>query len=317
MPQLFNNNYNCFNTYINPTVPDERPNILAWLSSLDPKLRHQGIRDRRIGDIGEWVLQTEEFRSWSGGGGESESDNSFLFCCGDPGVGKTFVRYFNMNELLRMKEKRQVLTSCDASSVVIDNLCNRAGGQNATVACFYFDFAAQNEQSLVTILSSLLKQLVFGLDEIPEEISKAYEERKNAIGGQGPQISNILKMLQTISSRRRSFICIDALDECATEERAKLLDSLDQLLQQSPGTRIFVTGRPHILPEIGRHLARGVTSLSISPKRDDIVTYLRSRLAADTIPDAMDSILEADILKKIPSNISEMYVEATTLRKLP
>ena len=201
--------------------------------------------------------------------------------------------------------------------MVIDNLCNQARGQNATVACFYCDFAAQNEQSLATILSSLLKQLVFGLDEIPEEISKAYEERKNAIGGQGPQISNILNMLQTTSSRRRAFICIDALDECATEDRAKLLDSLGQLLLQSPGTRIFVTGRPHILPEIRRHLIGGVTSLSISPKRDDIVTYINSRLAADTTPDAMDGTLEADIVKKIPSDMSEMYVEATTLRKLP
>ena len=201
--------------------------------------------------------------------------------------------------------------------MVIDNLCNQVRGHNATVACFYFDFAAQNEQSLATIVGSLLKQLVFGLDEIPEEISKEYEERKNAIGGQGPQVSNILKMLQTTSSRRRAFICIDALDECATEHRAKLLDSLDQLLQQSPGTRIFVTGRPHILPEIGRHLAGRVTILSISPKRDDIITYIHSRLAADTTPDAMDSTLVADISKKIPSDISDMYVEAGTLRKLP
>ena len=207
-----------------------------------------------------------------------------------------------------MEERRQVLTSGDASSVVIDNLCDQAKGINATVACFYFDFAAQNEQSPVSVLGSLLKQLVFGLEEIPEEISDAYKDRKNAIGGQGPQISNILKMLQTTSARRRAFICIDALDECATEHRAKLLDSLGQLLEQSPGTRIFVTGRPHILPEIGRHLRTRVARVSISPKRDDIVTYLRSRLAADTAPDAMDSTLEADILRKIPSDISEMYV---------
>ena len=200
-----------------------------------------------------------------------------------------------------------MLTSRDVSSVVIDNLCSRAREQNATVACFYFDFAAQNEQCPTTMLGCLLKQLVFGLIEIPEEISEAYEESKNAIGGQGPQISNILNMLQTTSSRRRTFICIDALDECAAEHRAKLLDSLGQL-QQSPGTRIFVTGRPHILPEIRKNLAGGVTSLSISPKRDDIVTYLRSRLAADTTPDAGDSNLEADILKKIPRDISEMYV---------
>ena len=316
MSQLFKNNSNSFNTnnsfnttYINPTIADELPNILDWLSPLDAKLRHQDIRDRRVGNIGEWVLQTEEFRSWYAGSGGGESDNSFLFCYGDPGVGKTYIRYNSTSERLRMEEKWQGLTSCDFSSVVIDNLCSQAREQNATVACFYFDFAAQNEQSPTTMLGCLLKQLVFGLNEIPDEISEAYEGRKNAIGGQGPQISNILKMLQTTSSRRRAFICIDALDECATEDRAKLLNSLGQLLQQSPGTRIFVTGRSHILPEIGRNLAGGVTSLSISPKRDDIVTYLRSRLAADTTPDAGDSNLEADILEKIPRDISEMYVE--------
>ena len=210
-----------------------------------------------------------------------------------------------------------MLTSRDGSSTVIDNLCNQAGGQNDTVTCFYFDFAAKNEQSPASVLGSLLKQLVFGLREIPEEISEAYENRKNAIGGQGLQLSDILRMLQITSSRKCVFICIDALDECAAEHRANLLGSLGQLLQQSPQTRIFATGRPHILPEIGRCLGGRVASISISPKRDDIVTYIRSRLAADTALDAMDSILEAEIMKKIPSDISEMYVETITLPKMP
>ena len=210
-----------------------------------------------------------------------------------------------------------MLTSRDVSSTVIDNLSNQAGGQNDTVTCFYFDFAARNEQSPARVLGSLLKQLVFGLGEIPEEISEAYEDRKNSIGGQGLQISDILRMLQITSSKKRAFICIDALDECAAEHRATLLDSLGQLLQQSPRTRILVTGRPHILPEIGRCLGGRVTIISISPKRDDIVTYLRSKLAADTAPDAMDSTLEAEIMKKIPNDISEMYMETTRPPKLP
>ena len=161
--------------------------------------------------------------------------------------------------------------------MAIDRLCNRARGQTATVACFYFDFVAEQEQSPAGILGSLLKQLVFGLKEIPEEISEAYEDRRNAIGGQGPQISDILQMLQTTSSRKLAFICIDALDECATEHRVKLLNFLGQFLQQSPDTRVFMTGRPHILPEIERRLGGRVTSLSIIPKRDDIVTYLHNR----------------------------------------
>ena len=232
------------------------------------------------------------------------------------GLGKLI--FGNKNVPQQVEEKRSGADKLrDDSSMVIDNLCGRAGGQNATVACFYFDFAARKEQSPVSMWGSLLKQLVFGLEEIPKEIWRAYKDRKNAIGGQGPQISTILKMLQTTASKKRTFICIDGVDECATEHRAKLLDSVGELVQQSRDTRIFVTGRPHILPEIKGHLAGRVKSVSISPKRDDIVRYIHSRLAADTTLDAMDSTLEAEIMKKIPDDISEMYVAAITLQKLP
>src|SRR5437868_5854792 len=137
-----------------------------------------------------------------------------------------------------MGEKGRVLTSRDVSSLVIDKLCDQAGDQNATIACFYFDFAAQKEQSLASMLGALLKQLVCGLEETPEEISRAYQAQKNSIGGRAPQPSDIIKMMQAASSKKRTFICIDALDECVAEHRVKLLDSLNQILQNSPGTRI-------------------------------------------------------------------------------
>ena len=208
-----------------------------------------------------------------------------------------------------------MLTGSD-SSLVIDSLCSLAEGGNATVAYIYFDFATQNEQSPVNTLGYLLRQLVFGLEEIPEEIPRAYEDQKSVIGEQGPQISAILKMLQTTSSKKPPFICIDGLDECRTEYRVKLLDAIRELLQHAPGIRIFVTGRPNILLEIEKSLAGSVASVSISAKRDDVIRYIHSRLAAGTTPDAMNTGLEEDILKTIPSDIPEMYVEAMVLRKL-
>ena len=96
MSQSFSRNTNSFNTAIsvsnNFTVTNDRSNILAWISPLDPKLRHQDIQDRRIESIGEWLLQTEEFRSWHAASGGDGSDNTVLFCYGDPGVGKTYIR---------------------------------------------------------------------------------------------------------------------------------------------------------------------------------------------------------------------------------
>ena len=192
----------------------------------------------------------------------------------------------------------------------MDNLCDRARGQNAAVTCFYFDFADRKEQSATRALGSLLRQVVGGLERIPEEISRAYREERNAIGGRGPRLPDIVRMLQAITSSLPTFVCIDALDECAVPDRVKLLNSLQQILKKSPRTRIFIVGRPHIQDEVERLLAGRVTSVSVSPKKGDIVGYLRVRLAEDPTPHAMNKSLEADILEKIPKNMSEMYVRA-------
>ena len=202
-----------------------------------------------------------------------------------------------------------MLTSCDASSLVIDSLCDQAGTRNSTVACFYFDFATQKEQSLTNMLGALLKQVVNGLEETPQEISRAYQNRSSVIGGGGPPLADIVMMLQTASSKKPTFLCIDALDECAEGYRVKLLDSLNQILEKSPGTRIFVTGRPYIRSEIGKQLARRVANVAVGPKRGDIIRYLNTRLAEDTKPDAMDPGLKTDILRQIPEDISDTYVE--------
>jgi len=213
--------------------------------------------------------------------------------------------------------KGQVLTSRDVSSLVIDRLCDQARGQNVAVACFYFDFAARKEQSPTSMLGAMVKQVLGGLEEVPREISQAYEDQKKVIGGRGPQLSDVAKMLQTTSSERLTFICIDAMDECVPEHRIKILDSLDQILRKSPGARIFMTGRPHVQAEIRKRLSIRVASIAITPRKSDVIGYLRARLKEDTNPDAMDSSLEADILRKVPEDVSEMYVEVMTLRKLP
>ena len=203
-----------------------------------------------------------------------------------------------------------MLTGHDVSSLVVDRLCDQCRGQNTTVTCFYLDFAARNEQSVTSILGSLLRQVVGGMEKVPEEITQAFQEQKTAIGGRGPQLPDIVKMLQTITSSLRTFICIDALDECAASHRVKLLNSLQKILEKSPCTRIFMIGRPHVRAEIEKSLAGHVISVSVGPSKDDIMEYLRLRLDEDETPDAMDESLEADILEKIPEKMSEMYVES-------
>jgi len=70
----------------------EESRILAWLSPLEPWKRHEDIRAHRADGVGDWLLETEEYRGWFGGNSEGQLGGSALFCYGSPGVGKTYIR---------------------------------------------------------------------------------------------------------------------------------------------------------------------------------------------------------------------------------
>ena len=222
----------------------------------------------------------------------------------------------NENYSWRRKERESVLTGHDFSSLVVDRLCDQSMEQNTAVTCFYLDFAARKEQSVASILGSLLRQVVGGMEKVPEEITQVFQRQKMAIGGRGPQLPDIVTMLQAITSSLRTFVCIDAWDECAAVHRVKLLNSIQQILEKSPCTRIFIIGRPHVRAEIEKRLAGRVISVSVGPNKDDIMEYLHLKLDEDETPDAMNENLKADILRKIPENMSEMYVGAM-IRGIP
>jgi len=92
-----NSNVNCGNVTnsnnivnVNKGIADENPEIMQWLSPLDPRRRHRDVRTDRLDGVGDWLLETNEFRGWRSNGGGA--DKAVLFCCGDPGVGKTYLR---------------------------------------------------------------------------------------------------------------------------------------------------------------------------------------------------------------------------------
>jgi len=189
--------------------------------------------------------------------------------------------------------------------VVVDYLCDQVTEQDMAVACFYYDFASREAQSPINMLGALLKQLLSGLGEIPVEIVGKFRGQKKAIGGRRLQLPDIVKMCTAVTSLQRTFICVDALDECVPRHRLEVLGALGQIIRRSPNTRIFMTGRSHIRGMVERQLSERTTSVSILSRENDIVTYLRARLEKDTTPEEMDRFLENDIINSIPEKISE------------
>jgi len=201
-----------------------------------------------------------------------------------------------------------LLTGCNDSSLVVDRLCDESVEGDTAIACFYFDFAARNEQSPVNMLGSLLRQLVSRPGEIPEAVTRGFRKEKTVIGGRGLQVSGILSMFQAIASAKRTFICVDALDECVPEHRMVILESLGHILQGSRHTRIFMTGRPHVRSEVERGLGGVATFIYIQTTEDGVLRFLREKLRKDTAPNTMSGTLEGDIMKSIPGMSSETYV---------
>ena len=207
---------------------------------------------------------------------------------------------------IRKKQELSLMVR-NLSSLVIDNLCDEPCKEDLAVAMFYCDFRDQEKQTITNIIGAILKQLVVR-EEVLEDVKEAFREAKREVGGRGLRLPDMVRMLkQAIATSPQVFICIDALDECIPKHLLELLVSMKDILQVSPRTRIFLTGRPQVGAEITRLFTNCVT-VPISPKPNDIKIYLEKKLEMDTERTAMSDCLRADILRTIPQRISEMCV---------
>jgi len=85
--QQVTGNINSFNIVnFNTELGDEGRQILQWLSPLEPQQRHQGVRTDRLDNVGNWVLETSDFRNWRDG--EESCVEPVLFATGIQGWGK-------------------------------------------------------------------------------------------------------------------------------------------------------------------------------------------------------------------------------------
>jgi len=200
----------------------------------------------------------------------------------------------------------------NTSSLVIDSLCDQARKEDITVACLYCDFLAQEEQTVTSMMGAILKQLVGGMD-IPIYLREAFQEGQKEIGGRRLSLEDLVGMLRrAIASLGKVFICVDALDEYLAKHLPEFLESLRDIVRQSPRTRVFLTGRPHVGGTIQKYFT-GAVVIPISPNTDDIRSYLEMKLDRDSEPEAMDNDLRANIVKVILDKMSDMCVGAFCL----
>ena len=189
-------------------------------------------------------------------------------------------------------------------------------GENVAVVCLYCDFQDQEKQTAANMIGALAKQLVNALQFVPTEIQEAFERAEREVGGRGLKVSEAVKFLRAaLAPAKRTFICIDALDECPDKHKFDFLTSLHIASQASPDVRLFITGRPHIRSAVEKYPLGGVQVIPISPNSADIRDYLERALERDLDSETMSAALKTDIMKRILERIPDAYVMASPTPK--
>ncbi|RPA96265.1 hypothetical protein L873DRAFT_1695037, partial [Choiromyces venosus 120613-1] len=260
----------------------EKPRILSWISPLESWGRHSDVSRARAEGVGQWILQSGEFKAWRRGG-NNQFVGRILFCHEVPGAGKTFI-----------------------CSLVIDRLCDETTCSNIAVGCLYCDYRELKKQTTEVMIGSLQRQFVTGLPEIEEVIAEAFQTAQSHLGGRPPMFSKIIELFHAVSRHyQKVFICVGALGEYV-EDRSGFLGSLRQILDESPNIRLFLIGRYYIELELQHYISLAVNIITIQPGFNDIGSNLTAKLARDRYPGAMDESLRSEIFTKIARESSEI-----------
>jgi len=138
----------------------------------------------------------------------------------------------------------------------------------ANVAYIHCDYRDQTSQIVVNILGSVLRWL------LTETIITILESIKEKV--QRAKIGEILKVF--LLHLHRSFLCLDALDELESRTRFTLLKALRT---EFGSARIFLTGRPHIEPEVNGALQVQLDTMHIEANVGDTRGFLLHDIEED------------------------------------
>jgi hypothetical protein len=251
--------------------------VLDWLTPIDFANQQSDFISRREAGTGQWLLESAEFQAWV------KTNQHVLFCPGIPGAGKTIL-----------------------TSIVVNYLhANFQKDTNIGIAYLYFNFRRQDEQKAEGLLASLLKQLAQGLYPLPESVKSLYDNHKEK--RTRPTFHEISSTLQSVAALySRSFIVVDALDECQASDgcRMKLLTEIFTL-QAKSRANIFSTSR--LIPEINEHFKNSMR-LEIRASDHDVQRYLDGHMSELSTCVLRNSELQDEIKAAIVKAVNGMYV---------
>ena len=254
----------------------EDQEILDWLSPINSLAQQSDLLKGCQEGTGQWFLESQQYQQWFIG------QEPTLFCPGIPGAGKTLL-----------------------TSIVIDDIQGRCKGHSdVAIAFVYFSYKRPTDQTIESVLASLLKQMLLGCFDIPSVVRKLYEDHRTKI--KRPNTAELLNTLDVVLKIfPRSFILLDALDECTGSRVRSILIENVHALKQNYNVCHFATSRfiPEILAEYS-----GSATLEIRANDDDVRRYLQDRMMSFTKCIQRNKFLQDQVVSQISCAVGGMYV---------
>ncbi|KAH7480071.1 hypothetical protein FOMA001_g7651 [Fusarium oxysporum f. sp. matthiolae] len=261
-------------------VAVERESLIKWLSSLDFCDKQRSLFSKHHGDTGKWLLHSNEFQGWFS---VSDEESSMLWCAGNPGSGKSVMMSTVINYLEESTKKDEV-----------------------AIAYVYCDYKDKRTLSETNIWASVVRQLVEACSQLPPDIISFRDKylEKRALPSDEERIS----LITALSKRfRKTFILIDALDECPEENRDAFLRLASEV---QTSAHLLITSRMNLdLTESFDHL----TQITIAAQPSDVETYLDAKMKANARMRshlARDKALRNDIINNLVEKTDGMFLLA-------
>ncbi|KAI2625656.1 ankyrin [Hypoxylon sp. NC1633] len=221
--------------------------IVEYFAPFSFSEKHSNAVQTRQEGTGQWFLDSLEFQGWL------QSSGGALWCSGAPGAGKT-VMVSTIIEHLREKIK---------------------GDVRSNLAFVYCDYRQRQDQKAWILLGNLWAQLFRRRRPSITEVDQIFGEMmaRRDIRPTRTQIINMIRDELTTGNLGRTYIVVDALDECNDEnERNTFIDSLHGL---QPRVNVLVTSRT-TCHEDGT--LNDVRSFRLIPTSEDMGVYISARL---------------------------------------
>ena len=180
-----------------------------------------------------------------------------------------------------------------------------------TVVYIYCDYKARKRQAVDKLMLTLVKQAILQLEEsesMPREVVDAYDEHAN---GETQMSQTEVQHLLTILLKRfrRSFLVVDALDECVHSRgdahslrSVEIFDELLEVMSNCHGScRIFVTSRESCLD---RYKSVPAKRVEIVAADEDVRRYVDSFIHSERFSHADSVSKDPDLANYITENLA-------------